>query len=99
MHDLPYLKFPANYHVKVLPAFAGAVARFWVRKDSTPGEGRVSVYFDAYCNLGACSGTYWEVYPCGDGETARFLLGEEKEMLEEVEKALVSLEKNHLEKE
>lgn len=89
---LPYLQFPASYHVKIIPPFAAAVIRFLVRKDSTPGVERVSIYFDGYNNLGCPGQPYWEVYPGSDGDISRFMLGQETDMMEEIEKALQRLE-------
>ena len=61
---MPALHFDSDWEVKILPPFAGALARFVVRK----GEKRVSVYFDAHARLGAMydeSGSpepYFEAY-------------------------------------
>lgn len=79
---IPALKFDADWKVKIIPGFAGALIRFLVLK----GEARISVYLDVNNSLGYCcaeDGTplpYWEVYPykddtyrCGMDETDKLL--------------------------
>ena len=46
--EIPYLHFDADWEVKIIPPFAGALARFIVKK----GDKAVSVYFDGYSQLG-----------------------------------------------
>ncbi len=88
IQKLPYLAFKPNWLVKVIPPIVGAVIRFWIKEvDSNDGD-HVSIYFDAYNNLGYFEGPYWELYPASDGDTARFSLGDEDELLAEIEKAL-----------
>jgi hypothetical protein len=76
--DLPFLAFPADWEVQVIPPFCGAIVRFRARLRG--GEKIVSVYFDGYNLLGIYDGPYWEAYPI-DVDTARFVLGEEAEMM------------------
>ncbi len=93
---LPYLVFPSHWRVKITPAFLGAVIRFRVKRLSTPIDDFVSVYFDAHENLGFFSAQpYWEIYPNGEGDTSRFVLGEEADMIKEIEAGLDCLEKTH----
>lgn len=91
MCELPYLQFPAHWQVKIYPAFVGAVIRFRVKDAKTPDGESISVYFDGYNNLGIEEKPYWEVYPV-NGETSRFLLGDEDSMIAEIEKGLRGLE-------
>lgn len=91
--ELPYLQFPAHWQVKITPPFLGANIRFLVKRETTPDKERVSIYFDGYNNLGYFGQPYWEIYPNCENDNERFLLGEEKEMFEEIEKALDRLEK------
>ncbi len=91
MKELPYLSFPSDWKVKIIPPFVGAVIRFKIRKETTPVGYNVSVYFDGYDNLGCVLKPYWEVYPA-NGDTARFPLGQEAEMLKQIEKSLMELE-------
>ena len=72
--ELPYLRFPPEWEVAVVPPFGGALIRFLVRE---PGmKERVSVYLDVDCSLGFVEyeGGYWEIYPDKDGENARYYL-------------------------
>lgn len=58
---MPYITFPADWQVAIIPPFGGAIARFRVKLPT--GQER-SVYFDAYEKLGYYGGEpYWEVYP------------------------------------
>lgn len=63
--ELPFMDFPEDWEVKVIPPFGGAVVRFVVRRN----DARVSVYFDAFAQLGATNRPYWEIHPAY-GETA-----------------------------
>jgi len=93
VNSLPYLSFPADWLIKIVPPFVGAVIRFRVKKATTPANQDISIYFDGYNNLGMMGGSYWEIFPWNE-DTARFKLGEEAEMLEAIEQALKDLEKN-----
>lgn len=59
---IPSFNLPRNWKIKVIPPFAGAVARFQL----TSPKGKIySVYLDAYNALGYYGKDvpYWEVYP------------------------------------
>lgn len=60
--EIPRIKFKEEWDVKVIPPFAGAMARFLVFK----GDARVSVYLDVNDRLGCYGEPYWEVYPYKD---------------------------------
>lgn len=60
--EIPYIKFPTDWEVQIIPPFAGAVARFKIRK----GDASVSIYLDCYDRLGCYGQPYWEVYPHHD---------------------------------
>lgn len=57
--EIPYINFPKDWNVKIIPPFGGAVVRFQVKKD----EKMISVYLDCYDNLGVFGSPYWEIYP------------------------------------
>lgn len=59
---IPFIKFPDNFLVKIIPPFLGASIRFQVRIDGS--EKVVSVYLDCYEILGASRDSlpYWEIY-------------------------------------
>lgn len=89
--EIPYLKFPAQWEVKIMPPFAAAIVRFGVK---TCNGDRVSVYLDCYNHLGcfvADDGTplpYWEVYPASNGDTARFAMNDTSGLIAEIERAI-----------
>lgn len=58
VNEIPYLRFKADWDVKVIPPFSGAIARFWVEK----GDKHVSVYLDCYECIGCFGEPYWEIY-------------------------------------
>lgn len=86
---MPELEFDADWKVKIIPPFGGALVRFIVSKN----DKHVSVYFDAYSQLSWMEEDgkhipYWECYPASNGDIERFLLGEEKELLQEIRNVL-----------
>ena len=89
---MPTLKFDSEWEVKIIPPFAGALARFVVKHN----EKQVSVYFDAYSNLGWMYDEndnpipYFEAYAFkhGDGCPVRFLLNETDKMMDYIRKIL-----------
>jgi len=90
--ELPYLKFPSHWQVKIVPPNTMAVIRFRVKTDKSKDS--ISIYFDGYNLLGYMNGPYWEIYPIDD-DTERFYLGEEQEMLRRIEVALQQMEKEN----
>lgn len=62
---MPWINFPRNWSIRILPPFSGACVRFQVRNNEMCPW--VSVYLDMDQNLGyyGVSGKepYWEVYP------------------------------------
>lgn len=60
--EIPYIKFPKDWEIAIIPPFAGAVVRFKVKKD----EASISVYLDCYERLGLFGEPYWEIYPYED---------------------------------
>ena len=63
--EIPFINFPSDWGVKIIPTFTGAVVRFLVNmKDS---DSSISVYLDCYDELGCFGEPYWEIYPYKDG--------------------------------
>ena len=99
--EAPWLQFPPELEVKIVPPFGGAMARFYVRfAGSSDEEKGVSVYWDCRDALGFMNAPYWEIYPVkyrGTFEdadedywdTARFSMGEEPQMMVSIIKALM----------
>lgn len=83
---IPHISFPSYWDIKIVPPIVKADARFHVKHMF----GHVSVYLDLDCALGAMYGEdgeptpYWEIYPDKHGDNARFLFGEEFEMIEAI---------------
>lgn len=60
--NLPFISFPAEWQVQVIPPFGDAVVRFRVK---LPSGADKSIYLDKRRSLGYWEGEegYWEVYP------------------------------------
>lgn len=80
---IPYLRFPADCEVKIIPPFAGASCRFMIKR----GSKSISVYLDCYGILGAMDKPYWEIYPY-KGDTFRCWIDETNELLRAIEEEL-----------
>lgn len=77
--EIPFIKFPSDWEIKVIPPFAGAVVRFQVKVPQARSP--VSVYLDCYDRLGFFGAPYWEVYP-HRGDIARCPMNDVKSLLE-----------------
>lgn len=84
MEAIPDITFPGDWKVKIIPPFGGALIRFRVKK----GERKVSVYFDAYDQLGVMGVPYWEIYPNAYGDTERYLMDDVEGLVEGINDAL-----------
>jgi len=85
--EIPAIKFPPHWNVKIVPPFAAAMIRFWVTLDDMVDG--ISVYLDCYETLGCWDGQpYWEIHPCSDGDCARYDMTDVKGLLEGIEEAL-----------
>lgn len=62
MLEIPYIAFPAEWEVKIVPPFTGAIVRFWIRPKGNE-KIHCSIYLDCYDVLGCYGKPYWEVYP------------------------------------
>jgi hypothetical protein len=73
---IPYLKFPTEWEVKIIPPFSGATVRFKVKYNDIT----CSIYLDCYDNLWC----YWEpyrelysheddIFRCGMNETDKLI--------------------------
>ena len=86
--EIPALHFEKEWNVKIIPPFAGAVIRFWISYNNK----HVSVYFDAYSQLGYMVDEsdkpipYFEYY---DGEECyRYYMHETEQMMEDIKNFL-----------
>ena len=85
--EIPYLQFDDDWKVKIIPPFAGALARFIVKK----GDKTVSVYFDGYSKLGYMYDRnnnpipYFEIYPAPNTEDVkRYYINKVDEMINDI---------------
>jgi hypothetical protein len=65
LHDIPALRFPPHWHVRMSPPFSGAIVRFRVSLDGDTDH-ESSVYLDVWDRIGYMGEPYWEVYPYQD---------------------------------
>ena len=83
--EIPFMQFPSDWKIKIIPPFGGAVIRFAVEKTK---DEWISVYLDCYGELGCMNQPYWEVYPAKDGDVERFYLNETDELLKAIQESL-----------
>lgn len=86
---IPSIPFKRGWKIKIIPPFAGAVARFLVEANNNQ---HVSVYLDCYGMLGACDIPYWEVYPY-DNDTFRCPMENVEELVEAISHSLKEIKK------
>lgn len=77
--EIPYINFPSDWEIKIIPPFYGAVVRFKVKK----GDTDVSIYLDCYDHLGCVGKPYWEIYPV-NGDVSRCAIQEVDYLLEAI---------------
>ena len=88
VEQMPFLKFPKNWEVAIIPPFGGALVRFLVRIKGDENN-TISVYFDAHEMLGYYEGKpYWEIYPDEDGDVSRFPLDDKEGLIKGIGRAL-----------
>lgn len=68
-YEIPFIKFPDNFLVRIIPPFSGAIVRFLVATEDKDGD--VSIYLDCYDVLGCYGEPYWEVYGSNDRDVRR----------------------------
>ena len=70
IEKIPYINFPSEWKVRIVPPVNDAVVRFHV---VLPCGRWKSIYLDCRDSLGCVGSPYWEVYPyCDDvGRCAR----------------------------
>ena len=80
---IPFIKFPRDWEVKVIPPFHGAVIRFKIKKGLT----EVSIYLDCYDTLGCVGEPYWELYPYKN-DVFRCSMGDVDDLLKAIKYSL-----------
>lgn len=96
--EVPSLTFKEDWNVKIIPPFAGAVARFQI-KHREDEDTFISVYLDCYNELGCFGEPYWELYPyvCDEYEDVyRVRMNDTQELLEVIDKQLKLQIKNNI---
>lgn len=86
--SLPRIALPADIAMQMMPATVGAMARIVLWK----GDQRLSIYFDTLDRLGFVGQPYYELYPNLDGDTSRYLVGEEDQMAAEIARIFAPLQ-------
>lgn len=76
--EIPFIQFPADWKIRVIPPFGGLQARFQVQ---LPNGNEKSVYLDYYDRAGCMGSPYWEVYPVR-GDCGRCFRDNVEELLE-----------------
>ena len=80
--QIPPLHFKEEWDVRIIPPFAGAVARFYIAYNNK----FVSVYLDWFDRLGMVGHPYYEIY---DGEdTIRYAFNQSDKMMNDINKIL-----------
>ena len=77
---IPYIKFPADWEVQIVPPFSGAIARFGINN-------KVSVYLDGYDILALVGEPYWEVYP-HKGDVYRCAMNDVDDLIMAIQESL-----------
>lgn len=78
--EIPYLSFPTEWKIKMVPPFMGALVRFYIQFK----EAHVSIYLDCYDHLGYVGEPYWEIYPDKAGENDRYLMNDTEGLLKAI---------------
>lgn len=96
IQEIPFIKFPSSWEDQIIPPFAGAIARFRIRK-APHDKDYISVYLDGYNMLGIWyekdkPAPYWEVYPIG-GDTYRCDMLETDKLLSAIKQGLREIKK------
>ena len=82
--EIPYLQFPKEWKVKIVPPFGGAAIRFFVEV----GNDNISVYLDCYNALGCVGEPYWELFPDKNEQTTRILMHDTKDLIYQIQLAI-----------
>lgn len=89
LKEIPYIRFPSDWYIKVSPPFGGALVRFLIRK----GDAEVSVYLDCYDMLGYVEEPYWEVYPYESG-VYRCRMNDTESLIESIKQSIIEQHEN-----
>ena len=90
-NEIPFISFSADWEVKIIPPFLGAIVRFCVRQKGNH-DGGCSVYLDCYDRLGFFGEPYWELYP-HNGDVFRCPMNDTESLLNAIKETLTRTEK------
>lgn len=88
--EIPFISFPSNWKIKIVPPIAGAIVRFHVTKEVL--SDRISVYLDCYDMLGHMEEPYWEIYPDKEYGCSRYGMYDISGLLKGIEESLLKME-------
>jgi len=88
IHEIPYISFPSEWSVKVIPPYNGSIIRFLVKLKTEPDSHRISVFLDCYDVQGSVGYPYWKIYPDKEGCPLRIPMNNVDEFLTELNEAL-----------
>ena len=77
INRVPFIQFPADWAIQMIPPFSDAVVRFRVK---LPSGQEKSIYLDSRDSIGFMGYPYWEVYPY-KGDCGRCAMEEIDELL------------------
>lgn len=88
-YKIPFLSFPSDWKLQIIPPFGGAVVRFVVKSKGAS----ISIYLDCYDVLGIFGEPYWEIYP-HDSDVYRCSLNKTEDLIKNIQYAIDNYEKN-----
>lgn len=77
--EIPYINFPSDYEIKIIPPINSAVIRFLVKYKNSDNE--ISVYLDCYDLLASFGEPYWECYSTKFGDVIRCKMNDTEQLL------------------
>jgi hypothetical protein len=88
--EIPYIRWPSNWHVKAIPPWTGAIVRYNVL--DVHGS-KISIYLDCYDILGSFGEPYWNIFPDDDGGASRYAMNDLKGLIGGMRKSFKSQKK------
>lgn len=87
INKIPFINFPKEWNIQIIPPFSGAIIRFRVNKKIEDKDNYVSVYLDCYNRLACYGEPYWEIYPY-EGDVFRCGMNDIDALLKAIEISL-----------
>lgn len=83
--EIPFLRFPEDWEVQIIPPSTGAIVRFRVKRADR--DIVISIYLDCYGRLGSPEKPYWEIYPYKN-DVYRCGIYEVEDLIESIDRSL-----------